>query len=327
MSGICRKIIFICFFGITATHGFAESEKSGWIILNKAESINIKGITSISVIQNNLLGALLNPAILGMVSKRELYIVSELGFVGDKLGGIFYGEPFKNSMLSGGFVYYDAGPIELTWIENEDFVNQEVSLQKDIMGILSYGYGCRNKFYLGASLKAAKSEIAERQSANAYACDAGIVVLPYVDLTVSMAFLNFGNASKFFAKTDPLPSSAYFGVNYLFMKDKFYLLPGVMVYYKFIEKKMITEANLNWGSEFLYFNLKYDFNPADESINFGIGTKINIIEILYSYSPNPYLDAVHRINIGYAFGVLKQNKQAQSNKYMKNSKLAKLNSR
>ncbi len=293
-------VLFLCMLSITGT-ALADAGKAGWPIFRRAEAANTRGLASTSPGYSSLMGLFYNPAAIAGKKEREALIISESGFIGDKLGGIMYGQPLKNGMIAGGLIGYDAGQIELNWMENGELKSENASAQRDLLGILSWGYQHSDKLQLGASFKAATSNIAERSSAQAYAMDAGVVYQPASGCFVSAAFQNFGLATKFIEKANPLPMTAYVGGGYTASVRDYHLLSGAGVSYNIVDEKTVPQAGFELRYSMISLNVGYKFNTQESMLHMGLGVRWDNVEFGYSYVPGVYLDTTHRMNISYRF--------------------------
>ena len=129
MYSISRRIIFFILTFIFSGSGvFAQSGYSGWPIFNKIQSSQFKAISATSPGYSDLSSVLYNPAVAGTHSSKEFLFISELGFAEDKLGAAFFRLPAGKGMISLGGGYYDAGTVELNWLENGAITTESVSL-------------------------------------------------------------------------------------------------------------------------------------------------------------------------------------------------------
>ncbi|MEW6557550.1 MAG: hypothetical protein AB1349_09375 [Elusimicrobiota bacterium] len=297
-------VLIFSFTFLIFNYLYASFGRSGWIIFRKAQSSKFKGLTTVGAIRGDLSGVFYNPAVLGTNNQREIFFISELGFAEDKFGGFVYGEPLKNGMISGGIVYYDAGKIELNWLEDGELkTNEEIIAQRDLLGILSYGHKFSDDLFSGASLKLATSKIIERESAFAYAGDLGIFYLPLKNFSVSAAAQNLGSSTKFIDDKNSLPTSAYLGSGYLYyLSPVVYCLSGAGATYNFTDKKLIPEIGFEFGCDFVSINVGYRFNIDEANLHFGLGVTYKNIDFGYAYIPGIYLNTTHRVSIGYRFG-------------------------
>ncbi|MCK5218354.1 hypothetical protein KAR10_02455 [bacterium] len=132
----------------------------------------------------------------------------------DKLGSFFYYLPWNKSVFACGFTYYNAGSMELNWLENNNLQSETATAQQDFMGQISYAYRQHESFWAGISLKLARSELIERATAMALAGDIGLAVKPIDQWVLSLALLNMGFATPYQEQEVPLPSSIYIGSGY-----------------------------------------------------------------------------------------------------------------
>lgn len=303
LKGKARSLIallLVTMFGLSAT-GFAEVGKSGWMIFKKAQGVNTRGVTSVSSEFGSLPGMLYNPALLGSRTTREAFFMTESGFAGDKLGGLLYGQPLKNGMIAGGLIGYDAGTIELNWMENGALKTQNANAQRDLLGIVSYGYRAKSDLLVGGSLKLATSQLAERSSANAFAADVGVMYMPKEHLALSAAIQNIGISTKFVEKANPLPLSAYFGANYAVKIKDYHLLPGIGVTYNAVDGTIAPEIGMELRYNVISMSVGYKFDRTESALQLGLGINWKNIEFSYAYVPGIYLDTTHRLNVSYKF--------------------------
>ena len=164
-----RRQILVCLLACVCFNcsAYAASGSSGWSIFNRIQSSQFRAISATSPGYSDLSGILYNPAMAGTLSSKQLLLISELGFAEDKPGAAFVGLPTGKGMISFGAGYYDAGSVELNWIENGEVMTENVALQRDMLGVLSYKRSLFHNLYAGVTVKAAKSEIAQRSSASA----------------------------------------------------------------------------------------------------------------------------------------------------------------
>lgn len=297
------------FFAVMFMFGgaiFADSGTSGWTIFKKAQSTRFKGISSVAVVHGDFSGSLYNPALLGVRNQKEIFFVSETGLSEDKLGALLYGMPLKSGMVSGGFAYYDAGNVELNWMDGVELKSETVNAQKDIMGFVSYGRQYSSKLYAGASLKIATSEIAQRKSALAGAVDVGVVYVPVSNMPVSLSVQNVGIATKFVEKENPLPTSVYIGSGYYHTEKKSYFISAGGITSNLSDNTIIPEAGIEYGYDFFSMNVGYRFGVQEAAAHVGIGVHWNNMEFGYAFTPSTYLNPMHRFSISMKLGNLRK---------------------
>jgi hypothetical protein len=281
---------------------YAAAGSSGWTIFNRIQSSQFKALSVTSPGYSDLSGVLYNPAMAGTLSSRQLLFVSELGFTDDKIGAVLAGTPVGKGMISLGAGYYDAGAVELNWIENGGVMTQNVSLETDTLGLVSFEYPVLPNLYAGATLKGATSVIAQRSTASAYAGDVGLFYLPLPNLTLSLALQNYGSSTKFIDQANPLPTANYIGMGYVWKRGNFYLLTGADITNNIQDNEEFPEAGMEIGYNNISMNFGYSFNSVDQSnVHTGVQFVISNFTIGYAYSPGVYLGPTQSVTIGYKF--------------------------
>ncbi|MFH1414974.1 MAG: hypothetical protein ABIH89_02675 [Elusimicrobiota bacterium] len=124
-----KKTAYLFFISIITFTGniYGSSTFSGWTIFNKSQSAQFRTVAAVSPESGGISGFVYNPAVLGQGAQREISFISELGPAADKYGGILYSEPLRKLTFAGGIIYYDAGKVELNWLENGSLMTKDVS--------------------------------------------------------------------------------------------------------------------------------------------------------------------------------------------------------
>ncbi len=301
-----KRIVLVILIIMTASQiAIAKKGKAGWLIFRKARSAKFKPITvtPVMAVRGDLAGLFYNPAVLSLNQYKEVFLLSELGLTNDVFGGAVYGHPMGKGCVAGGLIYYNAGRMELNWIEGGELKTQEVTAQKDLLGIISYGRRFRENISLGLTLKIATSRLFEKASATAFAGDIGVLYFPpWEKLTVSAAVQNLGTSSRFVDKANPLPFSGFVGAGYLIEKKGYYLAPGFDLTYLFDEQRIIPEIGFELGRDALSMNFGYRLNVEEASWHFGLTFLRPRYDIAYAFLPGIHLNSTHRISVGYRFG-------------------------
>jgi hypothetical protein len=180
-------IVVLLFLSVLPQYAYAAYGKSGWSIFRKLQSAQFKSISATTPGYANVSGMIYNPAIASTFEEKQLFLMSEKGFSDDMLHGMLFETPLKVWTIAGGLIYYDAGEVELNWVENGALQTTTVSLQKDILGMVSFSRWITENMHAGITLKAANSELAQRYSARAYAADVGWVYSPAKWFSMSLA--------------------------------------------------------------------------------------------------------------------------------------------
>ncbi len=304
-----RYIIIFLILIVIAEPSFSKIGKAGWTIFTKIRSPKFRAVTVTPVItiKGDLSGIFYNPAILAKNYYREIFLLSEIGIINDVFGGVIYGHPLKHSSIAGGVVYYNAGKIDLTWLDlgSGELKKETVTAQQDILGIISYGYRLMENLGLGATLKFATSNLFERASATAFAIDFGWLYSPSIieNLTLSGALQNIGTASKFVEKSDPLPLTVFLSAGFLLEFGKrgyYYIKPAVDTSYLIVEEQVIPEIGVEFGKVPFSLNVGYTF-IEEANWHFGVAIYKKRFDIAYGYLPGIFLNPTHRLSIGYRF--------------------------
>ncbi len=289
---------------------FVESGtgSTGWWIFRRPQSTKHKSLTTVAAVRGDLSGVFFNPAILATMNQKEIFFITELGLAQDTFGGLLYGQPVKlhtSVGISAGVVYYDAGKETLYYIENGVEKSRTVSLQRDLLGIISYGQkivDITGPVYFGGTLKFANSTVAELKSANAFAFDLGILFLPKENIGISLAVQNVGSATKFINKAEELPTSVWFGGSYSNkITENSYIGLGFEVPYIVKEERFLPSVGIEYSIGQFMVNLGYRFGAKDSLFHIGLGLTINKIDLGYSFIPAQYLAHTHRLSFGFRF--------------------------
>lgn len=290
-------ILILCL----AVNSFAGFGESGWLIFRKAQSPRFKALSAATAVNGDLSGIFYNPALTATNEKNEIFFLSELGFADDSLMGLIFGYPLSNGGLAAGIINYDAGKMELNWIEGTELKSEEVSAQKDTMGIISYALNMRKNIQAGLNIKIASSEIAERQKASAWAGDLGILCSPFTGLSLSAALNNIGTAGKFINKKEALPGGAYYGAAYSIGSEKKRLVIAAGADYNLQDKEAVSEIGAEFVLHSISFNAGYKMNVEQENLHLGLGISYKSFSLALAYIPGVYLNSVQRLSVGYKF--------------------------
>lgn len=299
MKRIILSAVFLLSAAVSLHAGFG---KSGWPIFLKPQPAKFNLLSMVSYGKPSLMSVFYNPEVGIAKSQRECLLFSEVGFADSKLSGIVYAEPLTSGVLTAGLAYYNAGKMELNWIENGEVKTDNVTSQSDLMGCLAYSFKFEDNIFFGASLKGATSEVAERDSSIAVALDLGTFYIPTEEITVTCALQNLGTASKFNEKSDPLPASLMAGAGYFFKYREYFIMPAVGFTNNFVDSKTVFDLGAELGYEYVSLNLGYRTNVEENNIHIGVNVEWEDFTLGYAFLPGNYLEATHRINLGYKFG-------------------------
>lgn len=243
-----------------------------------------------------------NPATLASLKGPQAASTFSRGFASDYFSTLSYAHPTGYGTFAGSFGYYDAGSEKLLGSDGSEF---DVHLQRDVLGAVSYA-GSIGVVDLGVSGKFLSSELAEAETATAFAVDFGLIGrVPSSGLAVGVALRNIGSGIKYIQEEDPLPLELRFGTSYLFplKKQRSKMLLSADVPYLVNEKITMVAV----GAEFVYLDslslqAGYNFNSDIQSLTFGAGVLWGKINFNYGLGLTDGLSDIHRITIGYRFG-------------------------
>lgn len=297
ISFILLEVIFNVFFNNLS---YADSIKSGWIIFKKAQSVRFRELNTVAPVNGDLSAVFYNPAVSGINNQRRIQLISEYGFAECKFGGLIYSEPLKHGTITCSVMYYDAGEMDLNYIDGQALITENVIAQRDILGLLSYGHKIYDNICIGGTVKIASSEIAEMENAVAYCEDFGLY-LPMERLSISIAAQNIGTSTKFIDRKNPLPTSFYSGAGYTFNIGKVKMLSGLGATYNRTDKEIIFDIGYELNIKPISLNIGYPFNVAESNLHIGLRCSCQNIDFGYAYVYGYYVDAIHRFSISYKF--------------------------
>jgi len=299
-----KKLIF-CMILLFVSNGFGQKASTGWWIFRRPQSAKPKAVTAVCAVRGDLSGVFYNPSILATLQHREVFLLTELGLANDTFSGVLYGQPFKiaqSAGVSAGVIYYDAGKETLYYIEDGEEKERTVTIQQDILGIVSYGQRFNKNILFGGSIKFANSNIALVKSANAVAVDLGMIYMPPIQgLMLSLSAQNLGSSTKFINKAEELPMSIWFGTSLTKEIRSSILSFGIEVPYIIKENRILPSIGIEYIVGLFAVNLGYRFGAEDSLLHIGFGITIKKFDFNYAFIPATYLSHTHRLNIGYRF--------------------------
>jgi hypothetical protein len=283
----------------------ADFGVSGWPIFKKIQSSQFESLSMLSPVNPDLTGSVYNPAILGFARHKELLLLSERGFAGDRFGAFIYSVPAGKGMLAFGGAYYDAGISELCWIDNGQLMSRNVSVQRDYMGMAAFEHPLGKRIYAGITLKAATSVLAEDASASAFAGDLGFIYAPRASrngrMTYALVLQNAGKASAFVQTEDKLPETIYAGSACALKLSGLDVILAAGAGFLIPDEKINPEAGIEIGGSGLSLNAGCKFWNSESNVQLGLRMTINNVSYGYAFLPSADLEAVHRLTIAFHF--------------------------
>ena len=274
-----------------------KSGKAASSILNPAATLDTHRIVA-SFSNSSLFGEI-------QYNYAGVMFPTEMGNVGLSLMYAGYGDiPYYDN---------DGGSINMSGTNDIAFVlNYSLPIKKTVPLEVDYGG-------IGVNIKALRSSLGD-YTAEAFALDVGgIFTLPSIEnLSLGVAYRNFGSRPKFVSTAYDLPQAFAMGLAY---KEKDFYNLNVVVDFT---------AQMNSGNYFsvgaaitpVYFlTFRGGVKLADESLNsdlrLGMSFDFQSFTVDYSYSPSDQLSGTHNFNLSYAVGKFTSQKTAYDY-YMQN---------
>jgi hypothetical protein len=158
----------------------------------------------------DLSGAWHNPAALAGLDVSLVTAFYDRRLAGDHHGGLMASYPLGGGSLSGHFVCYSSGDVDLVQTDGE---TRTVTAQTDCVIGISYGTKLGASLGTGATVKVMRSTLAEEFTANSVSCDAGLVWDLIEDrLGLGVSLRNLGPDFAYDNADETLPWSAGFGI-------------------------------------------------------------------------------------------------------------------
>jgi hypothetical protein len=293
-------VVFCCVESFAAGKG-----STAWSIFRRPQSSKPDAITAVASIRGDLSGVFYNPSTLGTITRREMFFMTELGMAEDSFQGAIFGMPMGKSGLAIGYIMYDAGSTTLYWIDGGTEMSDDVSLQKDSLALLSYGFQLSGHFSMGLSLKYATSNIAEMTPNSSATCgDVGLIYTSGINgISISLAGQNLGSPGKIGDTEEELPESQWLGIAYTHtVGDNNFIGIGVDAGYLVREARTLPGIGVEYDMGNFGFNVGYYAMRTDEaSFQIGFGFASSSFELGYAYLPAQFLNSVHRINLSFLF--------------------------
>ncbi|MGA2091721.1 MAG: hypothetical protein ABSH12_09730 [Endomicrobiales bacterium] len=297
-----KLIVMVLFLVALPLMKLRGAENSGWTIFQRIESSQFIGNVLTSMGYSDLTSALYNPAVPAALHRKEWLFTSDIGSTNDTLGAVLYGQPIGDKcMLTVGAGYYNAGPVELNWIDNNSIQSQTVTLEQDMLSIVSFGYAMSKDFMVGVSFKSASSQVAQQQTAYAYVGDVGMLYLPLPNLSVSVAAQNIGSSTNFINQANALPTAGYAGIGYSMPVEGGLLLASAGVTYMITDALSEPEVGCEYDYKNISLNAGYRMNLAEYDMHVGITVVVNKIKFGYALIPGNLLGNTNRLTVTYSF--------------------------
>lgn len=178
-----------------------------------------------------------------------------------------------------------------------------------VVGV-SFARDLTDRLSLGVTAKFVHENLVYK-SASALAFDGGLLFKTgFRNIVIDATIRHFGQQVKYIDEAFPLPQTFTIGVSSFLLSDKDPLIAqsdqhSVRLAYEMVQPRDYDQQH-SVGMEYSFENMfflrgGYQFNTDEQSWSVGMGLQYDGLRVDYSYNDfGQYLDAVHRITIGYA---------------------------
>lgn len=238
-----------------------------------------------------------NPASLGTLKSGQASFLFQRGIDEDSFGQLLFGSPIKKFGVGVSVGYFDSGTVRIF-----DGVNErDVTGQSDF----TVGLGVSHQI-LGAAVgvtgKYIASELAERDTANAYAFDAGLSASILTRVQIGFAVQNVGSKIKFNQEGEDLPRIARAGFSYLLFPTS---IPTQLFFdapYYINQEQVRPAMGVETSIGPLALRAGYRNGSDLEEFSFGTGFLFGPASVDYSFGMVEQLDSRHRFSMTIRFG-------------------------
>ncbi len=234
-----------------------------------------------------------NPASLKTLSSGQISLMYEKGLADDSYGQFMIGS--KGMGLSLG--YYDGGSVTLF-----DGINEKtVTAKKDLTASLGYSVNLGN-MSVGVAGKYISSELADSESATAFAGDIGLQMPITSTIRFGAAVQNMGTKMTYIDEGNDLPqiARAGLGISLLPSSYKTTLLLDAPYFIKEHEMRAAIGVETMVGP----MAIRAGYRTGNElaAVTFGAGFMMSGMSIDYSYGLVQDLEDSHRVSFALRFG-------------------------
>ncbi|MDR2399616.1 MAG: hypothetical protein LBD61_04230 [Endomicrobium sp.] len=283
---------------------------------NPNSATSAMGDAGIALICEDITSAVLNPAstigayrTIGSINNSLLFNTIQYNFLGVQFPSSVGN--FGISCMYVGFGkidYFDNAGNSINMGTSNDqglVLNYSIDLMKKIPVEFMYGG-------FGVNLKVLKSTLAD-YSAEAFAADVGAIFRfsGFDNLSLALAYKNFGTSMKFIRESNELPKVLTVGAAYT--ENDFFNLKAVADY----NIQMYSGNFFSVGTSFspVYFlDLRAGVKLAEKSLDtdfrMGFSLTLQAVTIDYCYTPGQNIDGTHSINLSCALGSFSSERKA-----------------
>ncbi|MFA6003446.1 MAG: PorV/PorQ family protein [Elusimicrobiota bacterium] len=310
-----RILLALLLASAAAPRLHAEAGRTAAVTLQRPISARAVGLgEAFAAVEGGLDSLNYNPAGLARLARPEAASSYTRGIADDDFGSLHYAHPLRSATVSGGLLYYDAGPIN---IKLSDGTQHTRTAQKDVVAAGGISLPLEHGLSLGALAKVFRLELAEEVRTTGYAADIGALWrTPLKGLSLGLAAQNLGPDIKFEQEGDPLPLTLRCGAAYsvdlgrlpMFQEGSFgfskFLLAADAV--KVREQEVSAAAGLEMSmslaeKSFIALRAGYQFSDEPGALALGIGLRQG--PWIFDYGLGVVKDVTnsHHFNLGLKF--------------------------
>ncbi len=193
-----------------------------------------------------------------------------------------------------------AGNLEINYL---DGTSRTVNAQSDFVYNAAYAKQILDNLSAGANFKLLSSNLAETETASAYAVDLAVLykLATVKGLSMGANIQNIGSGIKYISETDPLPLNVKVGAAY-----RTEVKNDVLTVAADFNKPKELSSRVNLGFEYLYnkimaFRAGYKIGYDLDTFTAGFGFKIGNYGLDYAFAPKGDLGNNHRLSFSLNF--------------------------
>lgn len=310
-----KWIALLVIGSLTPSLLLAENGRTALGILTRSFGARAASLGEALAAETGTLDAIaFNPAGMAKLEYSQASATFQRGLVDDNFGYLNFGYSLSFGSFFAAASYLDAGTIDLNLTNG---TQETRHAQQDAMGLVGLGIGKNSPFSMGLSVKVFQSELAEVESANGVAGDAGLSWdTPLKFLTLGAAVQNIGSDVTYAQSGDPLPTVARYGARFLwdlqksptwneFLRNRYeFTFDAVKPKEGGASGNFGLEIRKDFGPEHLPIQtaIRGGYVGATQSPTVGLGFKAGLIALDYGINFVDAIDLAHRVTITMFFG-------------------------
>jgi len=238
-----------------------------------------------------------NPASLASLRRGQASLSYNRGIAGDAFGQFMVGFPRSKAGFGMSLGTYNSGEVELF----DGSSQKTVTAQSDL--ILTFGYAKQlKKAAAGVSGKYLSTELAESETARAFAFDVGFSAPLQKHIHIGVAIRNMGSKLKFDSGKYNIPRIASVGLSYLALPGKVPTTVLLEAPYFINDKEIRPAIGLEAQVELLVLRAGYKSKQELEGFSAGAGFSLGQFSLDYTFGLVEELDSRHRVSLSMRFG-------------------------